>query len=349
MKNPRSFAVICGLVMLCSGTGVSFAQQASEDEEAELGWFNATELSIVLTGGNSDTQTFGFRNTLRKVWPTARFRFKLDGVRSKTADDRFLLIDPGITFPPGGTPSDFTTSLVEPNLEPDVEQYFAEGRFERNISERFFWHGGGSWDRNNDAGILNRYIVFAGVGNIWSDREDLRFSTAYGVSYTDREEKEPDPEKDTRFGGLRLSWDYLNAFGAFTVYENDLTTNMSLKAASDYSLNMSAIYPSDPPRHLIPRPVIPRPACHSLCFILAHAAWAASLPAAERASPGVQPSPLVRPFSPSSSPRSVTTMAAPLCRSDSGSSLRSTPMTSPKPPSQPACTPEIASSTTTAR
>ena len=241
MKNPRSFAVICAFLMLCSGTGVSFAQQASEDEEeeAEQGWFNATELSIVLTGGNSDTQTFGFRNTLRKVWPMARFRLKVDGVRSKTADDRFLLIDPGITFLPGETPSDFTTSLIEPKVEPDVEQYFAEGRFERNISERFFWHAGSSWDRNKDASILNRYIVFAGVGNIWSDREDLKFSTAYGVSYTDREETDLDPEKDTRFGGLRLSWDYLNAFGAFTVYENDLTTNMSLKEASDYSLNMT--------------------------------------------------------------------------------------------------------------
>ena len=239
MKNPWSFAVICGLVMLVSGTDVSFAQQASEDEEAELGWFNATELSVVLTGGNSDTQTFGFRNTLRKVWPTARFRFRLNSVRSKTADDPVLLVDPGITFPPGGTPPDFTTSLIEPSVKPDVEQYFGEGRFDRNISERFFWFAGGSWDRNRDAGILNRYIAFAGVGNIWSDREDLRFSTDYGVSYTDREETEPDPEKDSRFGGLRLSWDYLNAFGAFTVYENDFTTNMSLRTASDYSLNMT--------------------------------------------------------------------------------------------------------------
>ncbi len=239
MKDPRSFAVTCGFVMLCSGTGVSFAQQATEDDEAELGWFNAAELSIVHTGGNSNTQTFGFRNTLRKVWPTARFRFKLDGLWSKTADDRFLLVDPGITFPPAGAPSDFTTSLIEPNLKPDVEQYFAEGRFDRDIGERFFWLAGGSWDRNRDAGILNRYIVFAGVGNTWRDREDLRFSTAYGVSYTDREETERDPDKDSRFGGLRLSWNYLNAFGAFTVYENDLTTNMSLKTASDYSLNMT--------------------------------------------------------------------------------------------------------------
>ena len=239
MKDPRSCAVTCGFVMLCSGTGVSCAQQATEDDEAELGWFNAAELSIVHTGGNSNTQTFGFRNTLRKVWPTARFRFKLDGLWSKTADDRFLLVDPGITFPPAGAPSDFTTSLIEPNLKPDVEQYFAEGRFDRDIGERFFWLAGGSWDRNRDAGILNRYIVFAGVGNSWSDHEDLRFSTAYGVSYTDRAETEPDPDKDSRFSGLRLSWNYLNAFGAFTVYENDLTTNMSLKTASDYSLKMT--------------------------------------------------------------------------------------------------------------
>src|SRR4030095_10082498 len=50
-----------------------------------------------------------------------------------------------------------------------------------------------------------------------------------------------------------------------------------------------------------------------------------------------------------SSPRSCTTRCAPWCRSSSTFPLRATPITSPKFPLRPAWTPEMASSTTTAR
>src|SRR5215212_6424916 len=49
------------------------------------------------------------------------------------------------------------------------------------------------------------------------------------------------------------------------------------------------------------------------------------------------------------SARSQTTTSAPLPRRISGSSPRATPTTRPKPPARPALTPEMASSTTTAR
>ena len=86
-------------------------------------------------------------------------------------------------------PSSVTTNLVDPSTEPDVEKFFAEGRYDREIRENFTWNGGVSWDRNRDAGILSRTIVFGGVGNRWWDREDFRFYTTYGLSYTDRDEE----------------------------------------------------------------------------------------------------------------------------------------------------------------
>ncbi len=225
--------------MLCffAGTSRSFAQE--DDEEArELGWANETEVSLVLTGGNSAARTFGFSNTLGHVWEASRFQVRVNGIRSDTADDRFLLVDPGIRFPVGGSPEAATTSLVKPDPKPDVENYLISGRYDKEIGESLFWNAGGSWDRNSDAGLRNRYITFGGLGHVWSDSESLRFSTIYAVSYTDREEETPDPERDSRFGGARLGWDYLNKFGGSTVYENDLTTNINLTDASDYSLKM---------------------------------------------------------------------------------------------------------------
>ena len=87
------------------------------------------------------------------------------------------------------------------------------------------------------AGILHRYIAYGGVGNIWSDTENQQFSTSYGISYTDREEKEPDPDKDRRFGGARLRSDYLQRLGGVTTFESDVTANFNVGDASDYSLN----------------------------------------------------------------------------------------------------------------
>ena len=51
--------------------------------------------------------------------------------------------------------------------EKTAENYYLRGRYDRNITERFFWYGGVGWDRNEFAGIKNRMTVFGGVGNLW--------------------------------------------------------------------------------------------------------------------------------------------------------------------------------------
>ena len=236
MRTKRGVGALIGLAIGLS-TGSVFAQ-GGDEEEPTLGWANETELSLAMTAGNSGARTFGFSNTLRHIWETSQLQIRLNGIRSDTSDDRFLLVEPGIRFPVGATPMDAGTTLVTPSVTPDVENYLISGRYDRELTERFFWNAGGSWDRNRDAGILNRYIAFGGVGNIWHDSEDLRFATTYAVSYTDREEETPDPEKDDRFAGARLGWDYLNRFGDATTYENELVSNINLANASDFSLNM---------------------------------------------------------------------------------------------------------------
>jgi hypothetical protein len=119
----------------------------------------------------------------------------------------------------------------------DVATYLIRGAYERDISPKLFWNAGASWYRNDDAGILNRYIAYAGLGNKWVDSPRRRFTTSYGISYTDREEEEPDPEKDRRFGGALVGWDYLERFNASTIFDSDLALNANLSDQSDYSIN----------------------------------------------------------------------------------------------------------------
>jgi putative salt-induced outer membrane protein YdiY len=214
------------------------APQATPAPERKVGWFNSTELSLVATDGNSNTTALGFKNTLTHRWTASWATLRLDSTRTATADDRYELVDPGFSWEPGAVLPTYTTTTVDPPSEPDVEKYFVEGRFDRKTGGTRSWNGGASWDRNSDAGIINRYIVFAGVGNVWQDTDDRRLHTSYGISWTDREEETSDPEKDETFAGVRLGSRYSEKMGQVTTYKNDTTFNVSLKDTSDYSADM---------------------------------------------------------------------------------------------------------------
>ena len=165
----------------------------------------------------------------------------MQATRSDEADDRFLQVDPGYVWEPGeGAPPDATTTLVEPSPEADVQIFFTEARYDRNIRGNVAWNAGASWDQNIDAGILSRTILFGGITNVfWNEKDELEFNVTYGLSFTDREEDSPDPLKDDRYAGLRFTWDYLNKWGSVTTYENDLTSNMSISDTSDWHFNMT--------------------------------------------------------------------------------------------------------------
>ncbi len=240
MRDSLRFGVILLAAVVAAGGAM-----AQDDKPAkEFGWFNTTDLSLVVTSGNSNTETIGFKDTLQRKWEKARFQLKVDAVRSDTADDRFAEVDVA-ALPPGFDPAnpppgfDYPFIVISPSREPDVARYLVEARYDKNITDKFFWNVGGSWDRNEDAGIDNRYIGFAGLGNIFYDREDLKFRTNYALSYTDREETPTDPLKDDSFAGVRIDWEYLNKFGKNTTYENLFTGNMNLGDTSDYNLDMT--------------------------------------------------------------------------------------------------------------
>jgi hypothetical protein len=72
------------------------------------------------------------------------------------------------------------------------------------------------------------------------DRERRRFTTSYGLSYTDREEEKPDPEKDRRFAGARLGWDYMERLNAGTTFDNKFAANVNLSDPTDYSINTTS-------------------------------------------------------------------------------------------------------------
>jgi putative salt-induced outer membrane protein YdiY len=203
-----------------------------------VGWHNKTELSYITTSGNSDYETFGLKNTFGRRWAKQKFTIKFDGLSSDTSDDWFLQSVPGIRWDIGAVPEIGELELIKPERESDVDRIFIEGTYSRQIRNRWDWRTGSSWDRNEDAGIISRWIYFTTAGTHWFDGDRLKFDTSYGPSYTVRAEETPDPLKDDRFLGGRLDSDLKWKLLETTTFENDTNYNVSFKDRGDYTVNM---------------------------------------------------------------------------------------------------------------
>lgn len=212
----RSVAILISVVALAV-TQVSLA--ADEDPK----WTDAAELSLVSTSGNSESSSFGFKNDLVRNWEKAKLVIRLGGIRVDSTVSQ--------TVTAGSTNINTETAVT-------AENYYLNGRYGRNISEKFFWYGGAGWERNEFKGFNNRTVVEAGVGNIWYDREDLKFSTVYAVTYTDQEDVILNPLVDDTFAGWRVGWNYENQWGKSTTYNNLLTIDGNLDESSDWRADM---------------------------------------------------------------------------------------------------------------
>lgn len=223
--SVRRFAVLAFISALIPAFA---AAQDKPAEEKKLGWKDTAELGYVVTSGNSESSTLGLKNTLLYDWEKARFEMKLGAVRVESA--------PAATF---ATPDGADFELGETESELTAESYFLNGRYDRNITDRFFWFAGAGWDRNTFAGIQNRYTAFSGVGNIWFDNETVKWRTDYAATFT-KEEDVVEPEGfDDTFFGLRLSSTFLYKWSETGSYGNDTIVDENLDDTDDLRVNMT--------------------------------------------------------------------------------------------------------------
>ncbi len=193
----------------------------AQDEEKKLGWTEKAGLAFVMTSGNSEMSTLGFRNVLSKTWQNAEFYFEVAGLRTEAGT---------ITRTPVGTSSeDFVIEESKVTVL-TAENYLARAKYDRNLSDHLFAYGSGGWDRDEFAGIRNRYYGAGGVGNIWYDRADTRWRTDYGLSVT---REEPTLGAVKTFAGIRLASDFLKQLTGSTTLENLTIANENLEDTKD--------------------------------------------------------------------------------------------------------------------
>jgi putative salt-induced outer membrane protein YdiY len=214
------------LILIASLILFQMIPAAALAEEEQSAWSDVAELSWVQTAGNSETSTFGFKNTLTRSWEASKFTLDAGGIRAESTTT---------TYTATGNPPVFSPIEV---TETTAESYHLNGRYDRNITDRFFWYTGAGWDRNRPAGIDNRYMAQGGVGNIWFDSDDMKFRTDYALTYTDQEDVFEQDDIDGSFLGARFSWGYLNKLTESTTYENILVVDANLEETSDYRADM---------------------------------------------------------------------------------------------------------------
>jgi putative salt-induced outer membrane protein YdiY len=200
--------------------------EPNRQEERTLGWSNIADVGFVLTAGNTSTSSLTVDDKLIRAWENAELSFRFGVLRAKTVDDRFAV----------GTPEDFRVA-EDTSREIDNERYYVSGRYDRDITERFFWVAGAGWDRDLDAGISNRSILYGGVGNKWRDDDHMRFKTDYTLTFTHRIDEIPDPERDTNYSEARFSSDYMHKLAANAQFDSDFVFFVNVGDGSDYRFN----------------------------------------------------------------------------------------------------------------
>jgi putative salt-induced outer membrane protein YdiY len=200
---------------------------SQDGDEKELGWFFDAELAGLWTGGNSQSVTVGLGATLRRVWTNSELRFDAGGTQTESSLTTRTAV---------GTTNNFEVN-ENTNTEKTAELFFARGRYDYNFSKFFYALGGIDWLRNKFAGIDSRFLIGAGVGNVWVDNENVRFKTDYSATYTFQSDVIENPFVKNNFPGLRFSYNFWYNLTTSTDFESILIVDWNLDNTKDVRMD----------------------------------------------------------------------------------------------------------------
>ncbi|MGQ9801180.1 MAG: DUF481 domain-containing protein [Candidatus Saccharicenans sp.] len=154
-------------------------------------WKVTAELSYVVTGGNTATSAFSLGTGLTRKWTKDSLTLKTFILRSTaTTYNRWAV----------GTETDY--SIVEEATKALVaENYLISGGYERKFTSKLLGQLGLSWDRNKFAGVDRRYMVSAGLGYVWIEKERTSVKINAGLTYSSRKYI---GQETTSFAGFRF-------------------------------------------------------------------------------------------------------------------------------------------------
>ncbi|MGD2151857.1 MAG: DUF481 domain-containing protein [Gemmatimonadales bacterium] len=231
MKRATGMAKVFVFAAISYFAALTATAHAQDDKD--VGWFFTTEVTGVWTAGNSESNTLGLAASVRRVWEKSELKFDAGAVRTESGT---------ITRTAVGTVDDFRVEK-QTTRKKTAESYYLRGRYDYELSERFFAFAGAHWLRNTFAGIDSRTLFAAGAGNIWADRDRLRFRTDYSVTYTFQADVVENPFIKTSFPGLRASYSLWWKLTSSTDLESTFIADLNLDKTEDVRLDFTNALP----------------------------------------------------------------------------------------------------------
>lgn len=227
-KHPKGHSTLSLSLCVLLAASAAWGEE-TEAEEAPTGWHDVAEVSYVATGGNAEAETLSLRNTLSREWDKALLTIEAAALRAENTSTSRVAVAGATSFVIEETSVSQLTA----------ENYLLRARYQADVSERRYWFVSAGWDRNEFAGIQNRLVAAAGLGNVWFDNDDAKFQTDYGLTFTDQEDLVGGSES---FAGAQLGWDYSRKLTPTTRYVNRLIVDASLDETSNYRVdNVNAL------------------------------------------------------------------------------------------------------------
>lgn len=213
--------LVARLAMLGLLTAAAAASTLAQDAPPDP-WKTTAELSWVQTGGNARSGSFGFKFESIRSWEAAKLTFRGFAVRAKVTDfTRFAVLN-----------TDGSITLVENESErTSAEQYRFFSDYEHKLSARTFWMASAGWERNEPAGVADRYLAALGLGNQWIETDTRKWKTQYLATYT---HEKPVLGDSLDFAGLRGVSDFWWKPSATTEFQDVLRIDLNLDDTDDW-------------------------------------------------------------------------------------------------------------------
>jgi putative salt-induced outer membrane protein YdiY len=227
MSPDRSVSCAVAALAVLAATSVRAQQNATPTASTAVdakafkadppGLYANADLSYVLTAGNTDSSSLGFKGDLTRRFEKHSIGVAAGGIRASSSPDNRYAV---------GTPGDFELQI--PAAEPTAAAYYGRARYDYKMSDRLFYTLGGGWERNRFSGIENRWVGDTGLGYIFVNNDRTSFRSAIGVTYTDEEYTVAD-DTDGSFVGARIGWDFSQKFGETTTFTHTFIGDQSLE------------------------------------------------------------------------------------------------------------------------
>ncbi|HXC17733.1 MAG TPA: DUF481 domain-containing protein [Holophagaceae bacterium] len=213
------------LLLALAGATLAAQDAPKPPDPPKRPWTDKASLSFVSVDGNAKSQSLGFANEYKYAWSDATFAFNAGGVRVGTT-----------TFNRSASGPDLNnvTVVQTETTATTTENYYANLRYDHNITDHLFWFGAAGWDRNVPSGIDSRTIGNAGLGYWWIKEDRTKFRTDLGLGYTKITPVLMTPGFEDSFGTWSFGASFEKKFLAASLFTSNLQVTDSLKNSKDY-------------------------------------------------------------------------------------------------------------------